>query len=207
MSELDNMDQLPSESLIDQRFETCYYEDDLAKNKCDSVLISIFGKSLFEENIEFNLLESTMNCQVDSSIQQVAFGNTEHCVPNSFDLCYSLTEGDETIYSFRMVAGLDMQFEPVSTIVADQLGGYQKLLDSQFKINYSKAKKIAKTNGVDFEESSLELVKNDKGSYHWEAELELDQNSLSILHIDVMSGKTSIEVLTITYTVVVDPIF
>lgn len=196
----EDTDEIISESLIDSRFQVCYYQDDLAKGKCDSVLISIFGETLFNRNIRLSSTESMMNCEVDSSIVLVPFGDTNHCVPNSFDLLFSIHEGGENIFSFRMISGKDIQFEPVSTIVADQLIGYRKLLDGKFSIDYSEAKVIAKSNGVDFGESTLELVKNEtvgKTNYHWEAELEYDHNSVALLLIDVMTGATSKEVITI----------
>lgn len=196
-------DDVASESLIDQRFATCYYEDDLAKKRADSVLISILGKSNFNQAIQFDLSESSINCQVENVIQLVPFGDTNYCVPNSYDLLYDVLENGKSIFEFRMLAGSDMEFEPVSTIVRDQLRGYRKLLDGEFKISYTKAVKIAKVNGVDFNESNLELVKDEKTAsngnigYHWEAELEYDHNSVVLLWIDVMTGETSKEVLSI----------
>ncbi|PHR30912.1 MAG: hypothetical protein COA38_09290 [Fluviicola sp.] len=189
-----------SESLIDSRFQECYYEDDLAKGKSDSILNSIFGKAIFNRNIRLSSTESMMNCALDNTIILVPFGDTNYCVPNSYDLLYSIHAGGKNIYSFRMVSGKDMQFEPVSTIVADQLQGYRNLLDGQFKISYSQARIIAKSNGVSFEDSNLELVKNEsagQSTYHWEAELEYDHNSVVLLLIDAMTGATSEEVLTI----------
>jgi hypothetical protein len=203
MSELDNMDQLPTEGLIDSRFEVCYYENDLAQGKCDSVLVSIFGNSVFKKNIDLNLFGSSMNCEVDGELELIPFGSLEHCVPNSYDLLYSIQEGSQTIYSFRMTAGKDMLFQTVSTIIEDQLKGYRQLLDGKFKINYSEAKEIAIANGVDMDESLLELIKDEntkitgKSSYHWEAELEYDHNSVMLLLIDAMTGKTHNEVLTL----------
>ncbi len=201
--ESNDSDEAILESLIDARFEVCYYKDDLAQNKCDSVLISIFGQTLFKKNIDLDVLKSTMNCEVDGEIKLVPFGSVEHCVPNSYDLLYSIQVKGESIFLFRMEAGKDMQFEPVSTIIADHLRGYRYLLEGKFKINYSEAKNIARANNVDLEESFLELVNNENdsipnpSSYHWEAELESDHNSVVLLLIDVMSGKTSKEVLTI----------
>lgn len=186
----------------DTRFVQCYYEEDLAKNNCDSVLTSIFDKSLFKKNIHFDLAESTMNCEVDGDLKLVAFGDSNQCVPNSYDLRFMIKENGKDIFPFRMVAGNDMEFEPVSTIIADQLLGYRQLLEGKFRIDYSEAKSIALENGVDFNESNLELVKNEgdssavKSTYHWEAELEYDHNSVVLLLIDVQSGKTSTEVLT-----------
>ena len=197
------IDEIASESLIDERFETCYYEDDLAKRRSDSVLISIFGKANFEQSVRFDLVESTMNCQIDGAIQLIPFGDTNYCVPNSYDLYYYVQENDALVFEFRIVAGSDMRFEPISTIVGDQLRAYRKLLDGDFNISYTKARKIALENGVDFNESNLELVKNEtvssqgKSTYHWEAELEYDHNSVVLLWIDVMTGKTRKEVLTI----------
>lgn len=202
-NEVDVADDVNSESLIYERFETCYYEDDLAKRRSDSVLISIFGKANFEQSVRFDLVESTMNCQIDGAIQLVPFGDTNYCVPNSYDLYYYVQESDALIFEFRIVAGSDMHFEPISAIVGDQLKGYRKLLDGDFKISYAKARKIAEENGVDFNESNLELVKNEtdssqgKSTYHWEAELEYDHNSVVLLWIDVLTGKTRKEVLTI----------
>lgn len=189
----------------DPRFVQCYYEEDLAKNKCDSVLTSIFGEKLFSQNVKFDLSESSLNCEVDGSIQLVTFGDSNYCVPNSYDLRYSVKSRGNIIFPFRMVAGNDMEFEPVSTIIKDQLVGYRRLLEGDFKIGYPQAKSIAASKGVDFNESALELVKNEgdslasQNSYHWEAELESDQNSVVLLLIDVMTGATSTELLTITY--------
>jgi len=59
--------------------------------------------------------------------------------------------------------------------------------------------------GVDFNESALELVKNEGDSlsisstFHWEAELEYDHNSVVLLLIDVMTGETNTELLKIEY--------
>lgn len=201
--ESENKAETILESLIDSRFEVCYYENDLAQGKCDSVLVSIFGNSVFKRNIDLNLFESSMNCEVDGELELIPFGNLEHCVPNSYDLLYSIQEESETIYSFRMTAGKDMLFQPISTIIEDQLKGYRHLLDGKFKINYSEAKEIAIANGVDMDESLLELIKDEntettgKSSYHWEAELEYDHNSVMLLLIDAMTGKTHNEMLTL----------
>ncbi|MFK7786148.1 MAG: hypothetical protein AB8B56_13585 [Crocinitomicaceae bacterium] len=186
----------------DPRFLQCYFEDDLAKNRCDSVLISIFGKELFSRNIQFDKGESTLNCEVDGDIQLIAFGDSNYCIPNSYDLRYVLNSNGNSIFPFRMVAGNDMVFEPVSTIIQDQLMGYRKLLEGNFNISYTKAKSIAVMEGVDFNESYLELVMNEEDSlstspsYLWEAELEYDHNSVLLLLIDAMSGETRKELLT-----------
>jgi len=189
----------------DPRFVQCYYEEGLAKNQCDSVLISIFGEELYSKNVRFDLAESSLNCEVDGDIQLVAFGDSNHCVPNSYDLRYSVKSNGKSIFPFRMIAGKDMEFEPVSTIIEDQLIGYRKLLEGDFKISYTQAKSIALAEGVDFNESALELVKNEGDSlsisstFHWEAELEYDHNSVVLLLIDVMTGETNTELLKIEY--------
>lgn len=202
-NETASTDPKNSESLIDSRFAQCYYEDDLAKNQSDSVLISILGKNCFNRSVRFELKESSMNCEVDGAIRLVPFGDTNFCVPNSYDLSYSLMEKNQPIFEFRMTAGKDMSFETGSTIVENQLRGYRKLMDGEFKLSYSEALKIAQANGVNVNESNLELVKNEtsssngKANYHWEAELEYDHNSVVLLWIDVMTGATRKEILTI----------
>lgn len=199
----DETDTVPTESLIDSRFQECYYENDLAKNKADSALIQVFGEKLFSRYIKLNLDESTMNCQVDDAIELVPFGDSSYCVPNSYDLRYQINEKGNELFTFRLVAGSDMQFEPVSTIVSDQLKGYQQLLSGKFAINYTQAKSIAFEEGVDFNESYLELIRNTEDSltgnttFSWEAELEYDHNSVLLLHIDAMTGETG----TVTYTI------
>jgi ribosomal protein L25 (general stress protein Ctc) len=192
-----------NDQTTDTRFQTCYYQDNFAQKQCDSVLISIFGKKHFDTSIRLNKPESTMNCQVDSTVKLLPFGNTDCCVPNSYELVFTINQKNETIYSFRMVAGEDMQFEPVSTIVTDQLRGYKQLLNGKFTVDYSKAKKIALANGANLEETDLELVSSTttnaqgKNGYQWEAELDYDHNSVLVLHIDVLTGKTSTEVIHI----------
>ena len=197
-TETENSEGIVSENSIDTQFQKCYYEDDLAKNHADSVLISLFGTGVFVRNIRIDLKESTMNCQVDNIIELVPFGDRTHCAPNSYDLSYTIYDSGETIFSFRMIAGSDMLFETASTIVEDQLLGYRELLSGNFKVDYARAKAIALANGVDLGEAALELVKAENGSYHWEAELEYDHNSVVLLLIDVISGKTSKEVLTMS---------
>lgn len=194
-----------AENGIDTRFQKCYFQDDFAKKKCDAVLISILGNTHFQNSIRMDKEESKLNCQVDSTVEMLSFGTTDCCVPNSYELVFTINQKDEVIYSFRMVAGEDMQFEPVSTIVADQLLGYKQLLDGKFKIDYFQAKQIAIANGANFEETDLELVKSantntqGKSDYHWEAELAYDENSVVVLHIDVLTGKTSQESIDIKY--------
>ena len=185
---------------IDLRFQKCYYEDDYARKKCDSLLISSFGEVIFNRNIRFDPANSFLNCEVDGKSVLVPFGDTNHCIANTFDLVYSINQNGGEIYSFRMVAGNEMEFEAVSTIVNDQFFGYRQLLEGKLAITYAEAKRIALENGVNLEESDLELVINEtealgKSNYHWEAELNYENNSLILLQIDVMTGEINKEVL------------
>jgi hypothetical protein len=191
-----------SETSSDSGYGDCYYENEIAKKCSDSVLFSILGKAHFKQFIRLDRNESSMNCEVNGSIQLVPFGDTSYCAPNSYNLSYFIIKNGQRIFEFELIAGKDMQFEVVSTIVADQLRGYRNMLDGDFKIDYSQASKIAKANGINLNETTLELVKHEanskgKSDFHWEAELKHDENSIVLLWIDVMTGKTTQETLKV----------
>ncbi len=178
---------------VDDRFQSCYFEDNLAQNRCDSVLQDFFGSEIFKRHIRFDKSESFINCQSADKIEMKSFGDTECCLPNTYDMVYTIRENGQKIYEFPMVSGSDMEFEHVSTQSGAQLIGYKKLLAGEFQITYAEARAIAKKNGCT-DEMILELVYDEKGkandakSYFWEIEQALAQDKTVLVQIDPFSG-------------------
>lgn len=197
----DSASDTMSSDVRDERFQACYYTDNLAQKSCDSVLRIFFGEQIFTKHIRFDTAQSFVSCQKVDGIEMQAFGDTACCLPNTYDMVYIIRENGQKIYEFRMVSGSDMEFEQISTQSEAQLLGYKKLLDGDFPISFSDARIIAKKNGFT-DDMILELVKHEanlqeKSAYHWEAELEYDNNSVVLLWIDVMTGEARKEVLAI----------
>lgn len=182
----------------------CYYNGNLAENLSKEVIVGLLGEGNYSKSVRLDRAESFINCMRGNDIELLSFGDESCCAPNSYDLQYQVLMDGEAIFSFRMTAGADMKFEPVSTIIEEQLKGYKQLLDGKFDVSYREAKKIAEQNGANLSEVSLELVLNEKKnhpnttSYHWEVELEYDHNSVVLLQIDATTGKTSTSTLELT---------
>ncbi len=180
----------------------CYYNGNLAENLSKEVIVDLLGETNYSEFIRLDRAESFINCKSGNDIELLSFGDERCCTPNSYDLRYQIVIDGEAVFSFRMTSGADMKFEPVSTIVEEQLEGYQKLLSGDFATSYADARKIAVENGVNLSESDIELVPDEQNTthnkrYYWEAELEYDHNSIALLQIDVMTGNVKKKVLTI----------
>lgn len=180
----------------DERFQSCYHTDDLALKTCNAVVRDFFGDAIFKKHIQFDSSESFINCQQSDGIEMKDFGDSTCCLPNTYDMVYTLRENGETIFEFRMVSGSDMEFEHISTQSEAQLLGYKKLLAGNFPITYAKARAIAKKNGCT-DDMILELVYDEKGkadnlkSYYWEIENSFPQDRTVLVQIDPFSGKIS----------------
>lgn len=176
----------------------CYYNGNLAENLSKEVIVDLLGEGNYSKSVRLDRTESSINCMRGNDIELLNFGDETCCSPSSYDLQYQILMDSEVIFSFRMTAGEDMKFEPVSTIVEEQLKGYKQLLDGKINISYGEARTIAEENGANLSEVSLELVSNGN-SYHWEVELAYDHNSIVLLIIDSKTGRTKKEVLTIEH--------
>lgn len=192
-SEIEVLPETESESKAN-----CYYNGNLAENLSKGVIVDLLGEGNYSKSVRLDRTESSINCMRGNDIELLNFGDETCCSPSSYDLQYQILMDSEVIFSFRMTAGEDMKFEPVSTIVEEQLKGYKQLLDGKINISYGEAKTIAEENRANLSEVSLELVSNGN-SYHWEAELEYDHNSIVLLIIDSKTGRTKKEVLTIEH--------
>lgn len=184
----------------------CYYVNSRAKQKCDSTLILTFSIQNFNRNIKWNEDHSFINCDVNESVELMKFGDSMCCNPRTFDLVYDIQIGVNPIYQFRMSAGPDEVFEPVSPIVAGQLAAYRKLIDGEFKIDHNRVNQIARENGYSGKDMTIELFYDGKGdinsitSFYWRVDAHKTDDSREVLQIDPNSGNVetiSLELVTI----------
>lgn len=175
--------------------QPCYSINDRVKKKCDSTLIQLFDLHKFNRNIKWNEEHSFINCDVKESVELMKFGDTMCCNPRIYDLTYNIQIGAKSIYQFRMSAGPDEVFEPVSSIVVGQLAAYKKLLNGEFKIDYNRAERIANDNGYVGKNITIELFYDDKGdinsntSFYWAVDAHKTDDAREILQIDPNNGK------------------
>ncbi len=175
--------------------QPCYYINDRVKKKCDSTLIQLFDIHKFNRNIKWNEEHSFINCDVKESVELMKFGDTMCCNPRIYDLTYNIQIGAKSIYQFRMSAGPDEVFEPVSSIVVGQLAAYKKLINGEFKIDYNRAERIANDNGYVGKNITIELFYDDKGdinsntSFYWAVDAHKTDDAREILQIDPNNGK------------------
>lgn len=179
------------------RLRDCYYHENSALNEAKTLIIDLLGDEIYSKHVRFDPTESSINCSNENTIELLPFGDTTCCNPSSYDLRYQLMMGNEELFSFRLLGGKDREFEVASTIVQEQLDAYRKLLEGKFDISFAQAKKIALKHGANLSESVLELVLNENNtdpnsaSHYWEIELDSDDNSVVLLQIDAMTGKTT----------------
>lgn len=96
-----------------------------------------------------------------------------------------------------MSAGPDQIFETNSPIIFGQLVAYKKLINGDFKINYSEAKKIAQKNG-NLGINSIELYYKENGkinsdsSFYWGIDFFNNEGTRELLKINPTNGKQEI---------------
>jgi hypothetical protein len=184
--------------------QPCYFINDSAKKKCDSTLIQLFDTHKFNRNIKWNEEHSFINCDVKESVELVEFGDTMCCNPRFYNLTYDVQIGDKSIYQFRMTAGADEVFEPVSSVVVEQLAAYKKLLNGEFKIDYNRAERIANDKGYVGKNMTIELFYDNKGdlnsntSFYWAVDAHKTDDTREILRIDPNNGKVETTSIVIT---------
>jgi DNA segregation ATPase FtsK/SpoIIIE-like protein len=106
-----------------------------------------------------------------------------------------------------MTASEDEVFEPVSSVVVEQLAAYKKLLNGEFKIDYNRATRIANENGYVGKNMTIELFYDNKGdinsntSFYWAVDAHKTDESREILRIDPNNGKVETTSIVIKYIV------
>lgn len=188
------IDETTSKSLIDERFQECYFDDDVALKKCDSVLTDFFGEKNFA-SIQLNKTESFIACQEGDSLSKLQFGDKSCCVPRTFDLIYEIHDQNEIVFQFSMESGDDMHFDFISPQVKKQLDGYKLLLDGKITVGYKALRKMVIENGLAPKECTIELVQDTLlsseglSSYFWEVDNGLENGRWLLMVFNAMTGK------------------
>lgn len=187
-------EETPTKSLIDQRFQTCYYENDLAKNKCDSVLRSFFGKKNFL-SLKLNRELSFIGCDENEDLEMLIFGNENCCVPRTYDLVYDIKINNELIYQISMVAGSEMKFDFISPDAKEQLEGYKLLLEDKLMFDYNDICLWMRAEGLNLLGFTAELYrdtlqsKSNLSSYFWEVDNLKEENNWNSTRLNAMTGR------------------
>lgn len=176
----------------DPRFLQCYYEDNLAKNRCDSVLRDFFGNDGFSF-VELNAKKSFLGCDEGGDLQMIPFGDENCCAPRTYDLVYDLKIKGKLIHEIPMFAGANMTFDFISPQYKIQLEGYKLLLEDKFKVDYQGLYDLLETEGMNPEHYSIELVRdtlfpdNEPAAFFWEVYSEEEEALMTTVH--AMTGK------------------
>lgn len=178
----------------DPRFLQCYYEEDLAKHKCDSVLRTFFGNNAFSF-ITLNPEKSFIGCDETEDLKMLSFGDENCCAPRTYDLIYDVTIDNKLIHEIPMMAGSEMNFDFISPQYKTQLEGYKFLLEDKLKIDYKDLCELLKEEDMQPENYSIELVRdtlfpNDAlSAFFWEIYSESDDDELLMTTVHAMSGE------------------
>lgn len=191
-SETESTDQ----SLIDERFEKCYYQDNLAQNKCDSVLRDFLGKKYFSF-LTLNKKQSFIGCDENEKLNKLAFGNENCCVPRTYDLVYDMKISGKVMYQVHMVAGSEMEFSFISPDIKEELKGYKLLLEGKLKFDVQKLSKWMQSEGMTSNNYEVQLVQAEStsdsnlNSYFWEIYFYDGVEEMLVTEINAMTGDYS----------------
>ncbi|MDG1330917.1 MAG: hypothetical protein P8P74_01195 [Crocinitomicaceae bacterium] len=180
----------------DSRFLLCYFEEDLAKNTCDSVLISFFGANAYM-NLKLNDDISFVGCDEGDDLEMLSFGDENCCVPRTYDLVYDMILNGDTIYQIPMVAGSEMKFDFVSEDEKKQLAGYALLLDGKIEFDYADLKALLKSEKLNPEIYDIELTRdtlvphNDVNAFFWDVSFFSNDDEMRVTEVNAMTGEFS----------------
>lgn len=178
----------------DPRFFQCYYEEDLAKYMCDSVLISFFGTD-GSAYLKLNDELSFIGCDEGDDLEMLAFGDATCCIPRTYDLIYDMILDEDTIYQVAMFAGSEMNFDFISEDEKRQLAGYALLLHGKIKFDYSDLKTLMESQKMNLSSYEVELIRDtllpytDLNAYYWEIFDPIGTDEYRITHVNAATGE------------------
>ena len=175
----------------DARFVLCYHDDDLAKNKADSIIHSFFGEKA-SAFVKLNNELSFIGCDEGDDLEMLSFGDENCCFPRTYDLIYDIILNSDTISQITIIGGSEMNFDFISEDDKTQLKGYKYLLDGELKIDYNGLLKFMKTENMNPDDYSFELTcdtlfpKDELNAYFWEI---YTHDGLLATSLHAMSGE------------------
>lgn len=180
----------------DSRFLLCYFEEDLAKNTCDSVLISFFGANAYM-NLKLNEELSFVGCDEGDDLEMLSFGDENCCSPRTYDLMYDMILNGDTIYQVPMFAGSEMKFDFISEDEKKQLAGYALLLDGKIAFDYADLKALLKSQKLNPEFLDIELIRDtllphtDMNAYFWDVSFISGDDIMGVTRVNANTGEYS----------------
>jgi hypothetical protein len=187
-------DDLTDEPIVeerDPRFAQCYYEEDLAKNTCDSVLMSFFGVQA-ATNLNLNNDLSFIGCDENDDMEMLSFGDEHCCLPRTYDLVYDMIYKGDTVCQVPMVAGSEMGFEFISEEEKTKLLPYKALLQGDIEFDYADLISEMKRRNMDPEQYEIELIddlgKSLENSIFWELSFINEDDVLIAVRVGARDG-------------------
>lgn len=180
----------------DPRFVQCHYDEDLAKNKCDSVLLSFFGLRA-ASNLKLNEELSFIGCDENGDLEMLSFGDENCCAPRTFDLVYDLILKEDTLCQIPMMAGSEMKFDFISEDEKTQLAGYVLLFDGQLKFGYPQLKSLLKSKNMDTKIYEIELLRDtlvpnaSLNAFYWDVSYLSGNDEMTVTQVNAMTGEYS----------------
>jgi hypothetical protein len=171
----------------------------IAHQNADYYLKSFFGDSIFINNIEWDMFHSSVDAK--NNFTYTNYFDTFSFIPQVYKLMYKIYQKGIFFDYFRLEADSLCKINITTKhFLYDDLIGYKKLINGNFKITQEKAIEIGEKYGIYGEGVYAKLINNgDKikssdyigeqiVSYFWEVSIEDCEKCMKI-HIDTNSGK------------------
>ena len=180
---------------VDPRFARCYFDEDLAKNKADSVICSFFGSKASSFAI-LNREVSFIGCDEGNDLAILPFGDENCCAPRTYDLIYDLILNRDTVYQISLFAGSDMQFDFSSESEKRNLFPYKLLVDGDIEFDYADLRSEMKRLKMNIEQYEIELIRdtlqaNLPNSMYWELSFLNDDGDMMFMRVNARNGAFS----------------